>query len=91
MPTVKEDLERLEATLKKELFEESSSISTEDSENNSYQISVYISNMMPQRLIKYKKELDLAIKAWLATVTYADGNWLHTEYDMKGIPCEILV
>jgi hypothetical protein len=87
MPTVKDDLARL----KKEFFEEAGSIGVEDFRRNSHQISVCLSSLIPQQLINYKKEFGLARKAGLLEVTYSDGDWRNTEYNMKGIPHETLV
>jgi len=87
MPTVKSDLARL----KKEFFEEASSIGVEDSRRTSHQISVCLSSLIPQQLIKYEEEFELARKAGLVKVTYFDGDWRNTEYNMKGIPHETLV
>ncbi len=76
MPTVKDDLARL----KREFFE-ASIIGVE----GSHQINVCLSSLIPQQLINYKKEFELARKVGLLEVTYFDGDWRNTEYNMKGI------
>jgi hypothetical protein len=58
---------------------------------NFHQINVCLSSLIPQQLINYKKEFELARKAGLLEITYYDGDWRNTEYNMEGIPLETLV
>lgn len=88
MPTVAEDLKRLQEEAFREGHEEFSRLSPKDRKVN-YKTAPVISELVKTRANEYGLEFALAKKAGLIKILYNNGrNFESTVYNMKGFPVE---
>lgn len=88
MPTVADDIKRLNRQIIREGNEEFDRLSSEEQQVNYDKTEPVLIELVKTRVNDYKNELVLAKKAGLLKVTYTNGKFESIIYNMKGIPVE---